>query len=149
MVARAPGGALTLGNFMKMQIYSALGALAAGCEILKREKIEISSVCGHGGFFKTPMVGQKAMSAAIGAPVTVMKNAGEGGAWGVAVLALFATVRGLSLDTFLDTIFADSERLTVSADEREVAEFSAFIERYKRALPVQELASEVVECWNH
>ena len=66
----------------EVHIYSALGALSMGCEILAKENVEIDSVCGHGGFFKVPVVGQSAMSAAIGAPVTVMNTAGEGGAWG-------------------------------------------------------------------
>ena len=143
LLSRAPEGQLTLANFMKTQIYSALGALAIGCEILKKEQVEIDSVCGHGGFFKAPFVGQSAMSAALGAPVTVMQNAGEGGAWGIAALALFAATEGQNLADFLDGIFADAEKHTVSADEKELRDFGAFMEKFKAGLPVQKLASEV------
>ena len=83
------------------------------------------------------------MSAALGAPVTVMQNAGEGGAWGIAVLALFATVKGQSLADFLDLVFKDAKKHTVSADEREIADFSAFMQKFKSGLSVQKLASEV------
>lgn len=144
MIARTPDGKLDLANFMKMQIYSALGSLAMGCEILQREKVEIDSVCGHGGFFKAPMVGQSAMSAAIGAPVTVMKNAGEGGAWGIALLALFACRPDEGLEAFLDRIFADAEKSTVAASENENAYFHAFMEKYENGLAVERLASEVL-----
>ena len=139
----SPQSNLTLANFMKMQIYSALGALAIGCETLKKESVQIDTVSGHGGFFKAPNVGQSAMSAALGAPVTVMQNAGEGGAWGIAVLALFATVKGQSLADFLDLVFKDAKKHTVSADEREIADFSAFMQKFKSGLSVQKLASEV------
>ena len=144
LLTRSPDGALTLANFMKTQIYSALGALAMGCEILKKEDVRIDSVCGHGGFFKAPVVGQSAMSAALGAPVTVMKNAGEGGAWGIAVLALFSAVGGGDLDSFLDNVFANAEKNTLSAGESEKADFDAFMEKYRNGLCVQRLASEVI-----
>ena len=143
LVTRTPDSKLTLPNFMKMQIYSALGALAIGCETLKKESVKIDSVCGHGGFFKAPKVGQSTMSAALGAPVTVMQNAGEGGAWGIAVLALFVTVKGQSLADFLTSVFNNAEKHTVSADEREIADFSAFMQKFKDGLSVQRLASEV------
>ena len=144
LFTRSPESHLTLANFMKMQIYSALGALAIGCEMLGREKVAIDSVCGHGGFFKTPFVGQSAMSAALGAPVTVMQNAGEGGAWGIAVLALFATAEAENLADFLDGVFAGAEKHTVSADEKELSDFSAFMKKFKAGLAVQKLAAEVL-----
>lgn len=144
LLLRQPSGALTLANFMKMQIYSALGTLAMGMEILRQEKVCLESVCGHGGFFKTEGVGQRAMSAAVGAPVTVMKNAGEGGAWGVALLALFAYGKSETLEQLLAAVFCDAERSTVSASEREIDSFRRFVEIYRRALPVERLASELV-----
>ena len=149
LVARMPDGKLSLANFMKMQVYSALGSLAMGCDILAKEDVRIDCVCGHGGFFKTPLVGQSAMSAAIGAPVTVMKNAGEGGAWGIALLALFALRGGGDSEAFLDGIFASSEKVTVSADEAEVRAFRGFMEAYRAGLPVEKLASEVLTCWKN
>ena len=144
LITRAPEGQLGLASFMKMQIYSALGALAIGCEMLKKENVKIDSVMGHGGFFKAPLVGQSAMSAALGAPVTVMQNAGEGGAWGIALLALFTAMGGGSLADFLDGVFAGATKGTVSADEREIADFGAFIEKFKSGLAVQKLAAEVL-----
>ena len=144
LIARTPDGKLNLANFMKMHVYSALGSLAMGCEILSGENVEIDSVCGHGGFFKTPVVGQSAMSAAIGAPVTVMQNAGEGGAWGIAVLALFAYFGENNLDSFLDGIFKNVEKTTISASESEIKSFSVFMTKYKKVLSVERLASEVL-----
>lgn len=144
MIARTPDGRLTLANFMKMHVYSALGSLAMGCEILSKENVEIDSVSGHGGFFKAPVVGQSAMSAAIGAPVTVMQNAGEGGAWGIAVLALFTCLAEQNLETFLDGIFENVEKTTLSASESEINSFNAFMTKYKKALSVERLASEVL-----
>ena len=142
MLLRRPDGALTLANFMKTQIYSALGTLAIGMEILKKEKVTLDSVSGHGGFFKTAFVGQSAASAALGAPVTVMKNAGEGGAWGIALLALFALQKNGTLADFLGDLFASAEQSTVCADERERADFAAFLESYQRALPIERAAAE-------
>ena len=144
MVTRTPDGKLTLANFMRMQIYSALGSLAIGCEILAEENVRIDSVCGHGGFFKTPFVGQSAMSAAVGAPVTVMETAGEGGAWGIAVLALLTARGSADLEGLLAVIFADTPKTTVSADENERNAFGAFMETYRKGLSVEKLASEVL-----
>ena len=144
MVTRTPDGKLTLANFMRMQIYSALGSLAMGCEILAEENVTIRSVCGHGGFFKTPVVGQRAMSVAVGAPVTVMQNAGEGGAWGIAVLALLTARGSRDLEGLLDELLGDAPKTTVSADEAEIQAFAAFMEIYRKGLAVEKLASEVL-----
>ena len=144
MVTRTPDGKLTLGNFMRMQIYSALGSLAMGCKILSEENVIINTVCGHGGFFKTPFVGQSAMSAAVGAPVTVMETAGEGGAWGIAVLALLTVRKTRDLEGLLAEIFADTPKTMVSADENEKNAFSAFMTTYRKGLVVEKLASEVL-----
>ncbi len=144
MIARTPDGKLTLANFMKMHVYSALGSLAMGCEILKKENVQIDSVYGHGGFFKAPVVGQSAMSAAVGAPVTVMQNAGEGGAWGIAVLALFTYLGEQSLENFLESVFKNAEKTTLSASEADIKSFNAFMSKYKKALSVERLASEVL-----
>ena len=144
MIARMPDGKLNLANFMKMHIYSSLGSLAMGCGILAKEKVEIDSVYGHGGFFKAPIVGQSAMSAAVGVPVTVMSNAGEGGAWGIAVLALFSYIGEQSLENFLENVFKNAEKTTLSASEAEINSFNAFMIKYKKTLSVERLASEVL-----
>ena len=144
LVARKPSGKLTLANFMQMQLYSALGAMSVGMEILAEEKVQIDDMCGHGGFFKTPFVGANAMSAALGAPITTMKNAGEGGAWGVAVLALYRICNDTTLECFLDNLFASTEKETVSASEAEKAKFAAFMKDYKAGLAVEKKATEVL-----
>ncbi len=144
MVARLPDGTLNLANFMKMQIYSALGTLSIGMDILRQERVALDSVCGHGGFFKTEVVGQSAMSAALGAPITVMRNAGEGGAFGIALLALFAAREEEDLADFLNEIFRDTEKTTVAADEAEHADFARFAERYRKGLPLARSASELI-----
>jgi len=142
LVARKQGGKLTLANFMQMQLYSALGAMSVGMEILNEEKVQIDDICGHGGFFKTPFIGANAMSAALGAPITTMKTAGEGGAWGVAVLALYRIFNEKPLEDFLDTLFADAEKETVVASEEEKAKFAGFMKAYKAGLSVEKLATD-------
>ena len=144
MTLRAPNGKLTLANFMQMQIYSAIAALSLGMDILDGEGVKISSVTAHGGFYKTDFVGQNATSALLGAPVTVMNNAGEGGAWGVALLALFTLENGRDLPAFLDGIFADTEKTTVMASDAERAKFSRYMKFYKSGLAAEKLASEDV-----
>lgn len=146
IIARMPEGKMNLANFMKMHIYSSLGSLALGCEILAKEKVKIDNVYGHGGFFKTPVVGQSAMSAAVGAPVTVMSNAGEGGAWGIALLALFSYCGKKDLGAFLDGIFLNVQKSTVSASEKETKSFTGFMEKYKKGLAIENLATEVLRC---
>lgn len=142
LVLRAPDGASTLANFMQMQIYSAVATLRMGMEILEKEGVQVSEMSGHGGFFKTEYVGANAMSAAVNAPVTVMKNAGEGGAWGIALLALYATDKKGAAEEFLQEIFQDAEKTTVTADERERKKFAAFMARYKNNLAAEKIASE-------
>ena len=84
------------------------------------------------------------MSAAIDAPVTIMRNAGEGGAWGIAVLALFAYLDKQNLEDFLDSIFKDADKTTVSASMAEMTAFNAFMKKYKKCLVIERLASEVL-----
>ena len=144
LIARLPGGKLSLANFMQMQLYSALGAMSIGMEALNEENVQIDDICGHGGFFKTPFVGANAMSAALNAPITVMKNAGEGGAWGVSVLALYNVVGGDTLEGFLDKLFASCEKETVMASDEEKAKFASFMKLYKKGLLVEGKAVEVL-----
>ena len=144
MLARTPDGKLTLANFMKMHVYSALGALSMGCEILEKEQVKIEEVCGHGGFFKTEIVGQSAMSAAIGAPITVMKNAGEGGAWGIALLAMFSYNGGENLEKFLNNVFSNAQKTSISASEKEIKSFEKFMEKFKKGLAIERLAGQIL-----
>lgn len=144
LLMRRPNGRLTLPNLMKMQIYSALGSLALGMDILRQEQVQLDAVCGHGGFFKAGKVSASAMSAAIGAPVTVMRNAGEGGAWGVALLALMTAQREHDVERFLAHIFRGAEKLTVAADIQEKQDFRAFMARYQKGLALERAAAEMV-----
>lgn len=144
MVMRRPEGKLTLANFMQLQLYSALGAMSIGMEVLAEENVKINDICGHGGFFKTDFVGANAMSAALGAPITVMKNAGEGGAWGVAVLALYATENKDTLEDFLDKLFANVEKSTTVASKEEKQKFASFMKSYKLGLKIEKLATEEI-----
>lgn len=142
LVMRTPNSKLTLANFTQMLLYSALGAMSIGMEVLAEENVKIDDICGHGGFFKTPFIGANAMSAALGAPITVMKNAGEGGAWGVSLLALYNVVKSGTLEDFLDTLFAKCEKETTLADEQTKQKFAYFMQNYKKGLAVEELATK-------
>ena len=129
---------------MQMQIYSALGGLNLGMQILKEENVQVDDICGHGGFFKTEFVGANAMSAAVDAPVTVMKNAGEGGAWGIALLALYALTKNGTLEEFLAGLFENTEKTTVMASLEEQNKFAMFMDNYKKGLQIEKLATEVL-----
>lgn len=143
LVLRNPDGKLNLANFMGMQIYSAIASLSLGMDILEKENVKIESVTAHGGFYKTEFVGQNATSAVLNAPVTVMENAGEGGALGIALLAGYTLNNTLSLPEYLDGIFAGTKKKTVTADDKEKAKCKVFLERYKKHLKTEKLASEV------
>lgn len=142
LVMRKPDGNMNLSNFMQSQIYSALGTLAVGMEVLKAENVKVDGINGHGGFFKTDFIGQNAMSAALSCPVSVMENAGEGGAWGIALLALFTLSGGKSLSGFLDDYFSGVKKTTVCADEKEKNKFKNFMQRYKEGIIVEKIAGQ-------
>ncbi|MBQ6420891.1 MAG: ATPase [Clostridia bacterium] len=142
---RTPDAKFTLANFMRTHLYSALATLKLGLDILtKEENIEIDSICGHGGYFKTPGVGQRMLSAAIAAPVTVMETAGEGGPYGMALLAAYALNRhdGETLEDYLDgRVFCDAKTVTLKATDEEIAGFADFCRRYEKALDVEKTAT--------
>ena len=146
--ARTPNAKFTLANFMRTHLLSALATLKIGLDILTRsEQVEIDKLYGHGGFFKTPEVGQRMLSAAVGAPVSVMETAGEGGPYGMALLAAYMLWKdeGEALPDYLDEkVFAGARSATLMADEADVAGFNVFLERYKRALPLERCATEVL-----
>ena len=142
MLIRGQDGVLNLANFMQTQIYSAIATVAFGTDILEKEGIKLKSVLAHGGFYKTPFVGQNATSAILKTPVTVMNTASEGGAWGMAVLALYCLQEKQTLATFLDKVFAKVEKTVVMASEEEMQKRNAFFDNYKKFLPSQIVASE-------
>lgn len=141
---RTPESRFNLANFMRTHLYAALGALKIGMDILvKEEKIQIDKILGHGGLFKTPGVGQRIMAAAMQAPVSVMETAGEGGAWGIALLAAYEVQREESetLEDYLaDKVFAGNEGVTMEPDADDVAGFEKFIERFKKGLSIEQEA---------
>ena len=148
LFSRTPDARLTLANFMRTHLSSALATLKVGMDILTGEEdVAIDKLYGHGGYFKTPGVGQRLLSAAVGAPVSVMETAGEGGPYGMALLAAYMLQRGDGecLADWLDrAVFADAVSTTVMADADDVAGFDAFLARYKAALPLEKLATEVI-----
>ncbi|MBR2461427.1 MAG: ATPase [Clostridia bacterium] len=143
-VVRSQDGVMNLANFMQSQVYSAVASLALGTDILKDEGVEITSVLAHGGFYKTDFVGQNATSAVLEAPVTVMQNASEGGAWGMAILALYATENGETLGEYLEKLFCDVDKKVVMASDAELEKCRAFMAAYRKALAAAKLASEVL-----
>ena len=134
----------TLANFMRAQLYAAIGVLKIGNDILfKEEQVKVDRITGHGGYFKTKGVGQRMLAAALGSPISVMETAGEGGAWGIALLASYMVhhTPQQSLADFLDTqVFAGNAGIEVSPTVEDIEGFNAYIANYKRALPVEEAA---------
>ena len=141
---RTPESRFNLANFMRTHLYAALGALKIGMDILvKEEKIQIDKILGHGGLFKTPGVGQRIMAAAMQAPVSVMETAGEGGAWGIALLAAYEVLReeDETLESYLaGKVFAGNEGVRMEPDAGDVAGFEKFIERFKNGLSIEQEA---------
>lgn len=146
MIVRKPDAKFTLANFMRSNLYGALGVLKVGNDILlKEEKVTIKSITGHGGFFKTKGVGQSVLAAALNAPITVMATAGEGGAWGMAVLAnfLLRDDKSMKLQEYLDTkVFAGQESTTMEPDPEMVEGYDAWMVNYKKALAAEAVAAK-------
>ncbi len=143
LVMRSPDGNMNLANFMQAQVYSAVATLALGMDILKKEGVAINKVLAHGGFYKTDFVGQNATSAVLGVPVTVMQTASEGGAWGMAILALYATDNAKPLSEFLNDIFDGVEKTEIMASEHELEKCARFMDGYRRGLSAEKQASEI------
>lgn len=148
LFVRTPKSNFTLANFMRTHLFSALGALNIGMDILfKKEKVVIEKVLGHGGFFKTVGVGQAIMAAALNVPVSVMETAGEGGAWGIALLAAFMRQKQSDepLDDYLNAkVFAGEKGSTIEPDPTDVTGFTAFMARYKAGLEIEKTAVEIL-----
>ena len=146
LFARTPNARFSLANFMRANLFSSLATLKIGMDILfKEENVKVSRLMGHGGLFKTKGVGQSILAAAANAPVTVMDTAGEGGAWGIAVLATYMASKEQeeSLADYLNNkVFAGETGTTLEPDPKDVAGFDAFIETYKAGLPIERAAVE-------
>ena len=145
MLIRQPDAKMNLANFMRVQIYASMETLKYGMEIMNQEKVAIDQVFGHGGLFKTEGVAQNLLAAAIHAPVTVMQTAGEGGAWGIALLAAYLVRKeaGESLEDYLEKkVFAGMKQSTVAPDPVDEKGFDAYMEAFSACIPAQRAAVE-------
>ena len=143
MVVRRPDSKFTLANFFRATLYATMSTLKIGMDILAEENVAIDSLTGHGGLFKTPVVGQKFMAAACNAPVTCMETAGEGGPYGMALLAAYMAnkAEGESLEEYLNGhVFADAKGTTLAPEQADVAGFNMYIAQYKALLEVERSA---------
>ncbi len=147
MVVRRPDSRFTLANFLRATLYSTMATLKIGMDILADEGVAIDSLTGHGGLFKTPVVGQKFLAAACNAPVTCMQTAGEGGPYGMALLAAYAAQKnaGERLEDYLnDRVFGNTPGSTVTPDPADVAGFSAYVQQFHRLLEVEKEAIDKI-----
>ena len=147
LAARLPDSRFTLANFFRAQLYSTMATLKIGMDILAQEKVRIDSLTGHGGLFKTPGVGQRYLAAACNAPVTCMETAGEGGPYGMALLAAYMLNRdrGETLEDYLNhRVFAHISGTTLQPDSSDVEGFDRYMRTYQRLLCVEQRAVEVL-----
>lgn len=144
LFVRSANDKFNLANFMRAQLYGAIGVLKIGNDILlKEEKVKVDRITGHGGYFTTKGVGQQMLAAALNSPISVMETAGEGGAWGIALLAAYAVnnEKKLSLADYLDqVVFAGNAGEEIKPTPEDVAGFNAYIENYKRGLAIEQAA---------
>ncbi len=144
LFVRSPKSKFTLANFMRNNLYTCLGAMRVGLNILtEKENVKIDKLLGHGGLFRTEGVGQQILADAVNAPVSVMSTAGEGGAWGIAVLASYMVNKeeGETLEHFLDEkVFAGNEGSTLGPKAEGVEGFHVFMERYLKGIPIERAA---------
>lgn len=149
LFVREQNAKMNLANFMRSHLYSSLATLKLGCDImLKKEGVKVDSITGHGGLFKTKGVGQSILAAALAAPVSVAKTAGEGGAWGMAVLASYMIQKDgkETLSDYLENkVFNSMEKETIEPSKADIDGFDAFIEKYKKAIEVERAAVNSVK----
>ena len=150
LFVRSPESKFNLANFMRTNLYTCLGAMRVGLNLLfEKENVKVDRLLGHGGLFKTKGVGQQILADAVNAPVSVMATAGEGGAWGIALLASYLVNKeeGETLESFLDNkVFADQESSTLDPKPEGVAGFNAFMDSYMKGLSIERAAVES-EIW--
>ncbi|MCI2057130.1 MAG: FGGY-family carbohydrate kinase [Oscillibacter sp.] len=147
LVIRTPESRFTLANFLRAQLYATMSTLKIGMDILSGEGVGIDSITGHGGLFKTPVVGQKYLAAACGAPVTIMETAGEGGPYGMALLAAYLLKKadGETLEQFLtNRVFAGTGSSTRQPEATDMEGFNRYIKRFQSALAVERTAAEQI-----
>ena len=146
LFVRSAQDKFSLANFMRAHLYASVAVLKIGNDVLfKDEKVEVDRITGHGGLFKTKGVGQRILAAAINSPISVMETAGEGGAWGIALLAGYLVNNSgkLSLADYLDKkVFAGNTGVEIAPSADDVAGFDAYIKTYKAGLPIEKAAVE-------
>lgn len=146
LFVRSPESKFNLANFMRTNLYTCLGAMRVGLNLLfEKENVKVDRLLGHGGLFKTKGVGQQILADAVNAPVSVMATAGEGGAWGIALLASYLVNKeeGETLEAFLNNkVFADQESSTLDPKPEGVAGFNAFMDSYMKGLSIEKAAVE-------
>ena len=145
MLVRLPDSKMTIPTFMRAQLNGAIATLVIGMQMLRdEEQVESDMLLGHGGFFKTAGVGQQILANALNVPITAMETAGEGGPWGMALLAAYMVrkAEGETMEEYLQNrVFADAKSICVNPDPAGVAGFQAYLERYKQALAAQKAAA--------
>lgn len=142
LFARSENANFTIANFMRTQMFTSLGALRAGMNILYEEGVPVESMTGAGGYFKTE-AGLKYMAAAMKCAVSAMETAGEGGPWGMAILAAYSTKNGGNLSSFLEKeVFGSCKKTTSSPENDLVDSFNIFFERYMKGLAIEKAAVE-------
>lgn len=149
LVVRAPDSQFTLANFVRAQLYGVFGTLALGMRVLAEEGVELDQMFAHGGMFRTAGVAQRFLAGALDAPVSIAATASEGGAWGIAVLAAYASATAsgtdLDLDTYLsERVFGDTEFETTEPDSADVAGFASYLDRYRDGLAVERAAVDAL-----
>lgn len=146
LFVRSATDKFTLANFMRSQLYASIAVLKIGNDILlKQENVKVDRITGHGGLFKSTNAGQKVLAAALNSPISVMETAGEGGAWGIALLTSFLVNNPdkLSLADFLDkNVFAGDAGTEISPSFAEVEGFNNYIDMYKQGLAIEHCAVE-------
>lgn len=146
LFVRSANDKFTLANFMRAHLFGAIGVLKIGNDILlKEENVKVDRITGHGGYFKTKGVGQRMLAAALNSPISVMETAGEGGAWGIALLASYLVNKETeqTLADFLDKkVFAGEAGVEIAPTAEDVAGFNAYIENYKECLAIEKAAVE-------
>ena len=143
LVLRHPDSRMNLANFIRAQLYAAFATLRIGFDLLAQENVVIKNLMGHGGVFKTPGVGQRYLAAACETPVTCMTTAGEGGPYGMALLAAFMQLRDgeQTLEDFLDKrVFAKATSVTLEPQEQDVAGYRRFLKRFVKSLDLEHTA---------
>lgn len=144
MVLRDANSRFTLANFLRAQLYATMATLKIGMDILAGEGVAIDSLTGHGGLFKTPVVGQRYMAAACNAPVTCMETAGEGGPYGMALLAAYMLKREGTLGEFLyKNVFATAKSATLAPEKADVDGFNAYLKRFRAGIALEEQAARI------